>query len=46
MHLLKVRMLPATHLVDRGVIRLYHVGYSAGFEKELEEEVMKLPAEP
>jgi peroxiredoxin len=47
MRLLKVQMLPTTLLVDRaGVIRLYHVGYSKGYEKELEQEVKKLLAEP
>lgn len=47
MRLLKVQMLPTTLLVDRtGTIRMYHVGYTPGFEKELEEKVKGLLAEP
>ena len=43
---LGVSMLPTTILVDSsGVVRLFHVGYKPGFEKELEEIVKKhLPA--
>ena len=43
MGLLGVSMLPTTILVDSsGVVRLFHVGYKPGFEKELEEIVKKL----
>lgn len=43
MSLLKVSMLPTTILVDStGIVRLFHVGYKPGFEKELEENVKKL----
>ena len=43
MSLLGVSMLPTTILVDTsGVVRLFHVGYKPGFEKELEEIVKKL----
>ena len=43
MGLLGVSMLPTTILVDpAGVVRLFHVGYKPGFEKELEEHVKKL----
>ena len=43
MGLLGVSMLPTTILVDpAGVVRLFHVGYKPGFEKELEEIVKKL----
>ena len=43
MGLLGVSMLPTTILVDpAGVVRLFHVGYKPGFEKELEEIVVKL----
>jgi len=43
MGLLGVSMLPTTILVDpAGVVRLLHVGYKPGFEKELEETVRKL----
>ena len=43
MGLLGVSMLPTTILVDHtGVVRLFHVGYKPGFEKELEEIVKKL----
>ena len=42
MGLLGVSMLPTTILVDSsGVVRLFHVGYKPGFEKELEEIVQK-----
>jgi len=46
MSLLGVSMLPTTILVDpAGVVRLFHVGYKPGYEKELEELVKKhLPA--
>jgi thiol-disulfide isomerase/thioredoxin len=46
MGLLGVSMLPTTILVDEsGTVRLFHVGYKPGFEKELEEIVKKfLPA--
>ena len=38
-----VSILPTTILVDTaGVVRLFHVGYKPGFEKELEEHVKKL----
>ncbi|MBI5544111.1 MAG: TlpA family protein disulfide reductase [Deltaproteobacteria bacterium] len=37
---LGVSMLPTTILVDQsGVVRLFHVGYKPGFEKELEETI-------
>ncbi len=40
---LGVSMLPTTILVDpSGTVRLFHVGYKPGFEKELEELVKKL----
>lgn len=40
---LGVSMLPTTILVDpAGVVRMFHVGYKPGFEKELEEKVKKL----
>ena len=40
---LGVSMLPTTILVDpSGIVRLFHVGYKPGFEKELEEIVIKL----
>jgi len=43
MSLLGVSMLPTTILVDpAGTVRLFHVGYKPGFEKELEEIVVKL----
>ena len=43
MSLLGVSMLPTTILVDpAGTVRLFHVGYKPGFEKELEEFVHKL----
>jgi len=43
MSLLGVSMLPTTILVDpAGTVRLFHVGYKPGFEKELEEIVKKL----
>jgi peroxiredoxin len=43
MGLLGVSMLPTTILVDAtGVVRLFHVGYKPGYEKELEEIVKKL----
>jgi len=43
MGLLGVSMLPTTILVDgSGVVRLFHVGYKPGFEKELDEIVKKL----
>jgi len=43
MGLLGVSMLPTTILVDpAGVVRLFHVGYKPGFEKDLEEIVKKL----
>jgi peroxiredoxin len=43
MGLLGVSMLPTTILVDpSGTVRLFHVGYKPGFEKELEEIVKKL----
>jgi hypothetical protein len=43
MGLLGVSMLPTTILVDpAGVVRLFHVGYKPGYEKELEEHVKKL----
>ena len=42
MGLLGVSMLPTTILVDSsGVVRLFHVGYKPGYEKELEEIVKK-----
>jgi hypothetical protein len=42
MSLLGVSMLPTTILVDAdGVVRLFHVGYKPGYEKELEEIVKK-----
>lgn len=42
MGLLGVSMLPTTILVDSaGTVRLFHVGYKPGFEKELEEIVKK-----
>ena len=42
MGLLGVSMLPTTILVDpAGVVRLFHVGYKPGFEKDLEELVKK-----
>lgn len=46
MGLLGVSMLPTTILVDAsGTVRMFHVGYKPGFEKELEEAVKKiLPA--
>ncbi|MDB4285446.1 TlpA family protein disulfide reductase [bacterium] len=45
-NLLAVSMLPTTVLVDpAGVIRMYHVGYKPGFERELEEAIKRhLPA--
>ena len=40
---LGVSMLPTTILVDAtGKVRMFHVGYKPGFEKELEETVKKL----
>jgi peroxiredoxin len=40
---LGVSMLPTTILVDpAGTVKLFHVGYKPGFEKELEEIVKKL----
>lgn len=43
MGLLGVSMLPTTILVDpAGIVRLFHVGYKPGYEKELEEKVLKL----
>ncbi len=43
MSLLGVSMLPTTILVDpAGTVRLFHVGYKPGFEKELEAIVKKL----
>ena len=43
MGLLGVSMLPTTILVDpAGKVRMFHVGYKPGFEKELEEIVKKL----
>jgi len=43
MGLLGVSMLPTTILVDpAGKVKLFHVGYKPGFEKELEEIVKKL----
>ena len=43
MSLLGVSMLPTTILVDpAGTVRLFHIGYKPGFEKELEEIVKKL----
>lgn len=43
MSLLGVSMLPTTILVDpAGTVKLLHVGYKPGFEKELEEIVKKL----
>jgi peroxiredoxin len=43
MRLLSVAMLPTTILVDTsGVVRMFHVGYKPGFEKDLEEEIHKL----
>jgi peroxiredoxin len=40
---LGVSMLPTTILVDpSGTVKLFHVGYKPGFEKELEEIVKKL----
>lgn len=42
MGLLGVSMLPTTILVDyTGTVRLFHVGYKPGYEKELEEIVKK-----
>jgi len=42
MKLLGVSILPTTILVDTsGTVRLFHVGYKPGFEKELEEIVKK-----
>jgi peroxiredoxin len=42
---LGVSMLPTTIVVDAGgVVRLFHVGYKPGFEKELEELLVKLLA--
>lgn len=42
MGLLGVSMLPTTILVDAsGTVRLFHVGYKPGFEKDLEETVKK-----
>lgn len=42
MGLLGVSMLPTTILVDpAGIVRLFHVGYKPGYEKELEEIVKK-----
>ena len=42
MGLLGVSMLPTTIIVDpAGAVRLFHVGYKPGFEKELEEIVKK-----
>jgi peroxiredoxin len=42
---LGVSMLPTTIVVDTaGVVRLFHVGYKPGFEKELEELVKSLLA--
>ena len=42
---LGVSMLPTTILVDAtGVVRLFHVGYKPGFEKELEEQIKALLA--
>jgi thiol-disulfide isomerase/thioredoxin len=45
-NLLGVSMLPTTILVDpEGVVRMFHIGYKPGFEKELEEVIKKyLPA--
>jgi peroxiredoxin len=41
--LMGVSMLPTTILVDTsGVVRLFHIGYKPGFEKELEEKIKKL----
>ncbi len=43
MRLLGVAMLPTTILVDTsGVVRMFHVGYKPGFEKELEEKIHEL----
>lgn len=43
MGLLGVSMLPTTILVDpSGTVKLFHVGYKPGFEKDLEEIVKKL----
>lgn len=43
MGLLGVSILPTTILVDpAGKVRLFHVGYKPGFEKDLEEIVKKL----
>lgn len=43
MGLLGVSMLPTTILVDpAGTVRLFHVGYKPGFEKELEAIILKL----
>jgi hypothetical protein len=43
MGLLGVSMLPTPIVVDNsGVVRLFHVGYKAGYEKELEEFLVKL----
>jgi peroxiredoxin len=43
MGLLGVSILPTTILVDpAGKVRLFHVGYKPGFEKDLEETVKKL----
>jgi peroxiredoxin len=40
---LGVSMLPTTIIVDpAGTVRLFHVGYKPGFEKDLEETVKKL----
>ncbi|MBI4914283.1 MAG: TlpA family protein disulfide reductase [Acidobacteria bacterium] len=42
---LGVSMLPTTILVDSsGVVRLFHVGYKPGFEKELEEKIKSVLA--
>jgi len=41
--ILRVSMLPTTIVVDpAGTVRLFHVGYKPGFERELEELVKKL----
>ena len=43
MGLLGVSILPTTVVVDTaGVVRLFHIGYKPGYEKELEEIVVKL----
>jgi peroxiredoxin len=45
--LLKISMLPTTILVDtQGIVRMFHVGYKPGFEKELEEVIKKLLPAP